>query len=201
MTVRATSLAGSAPPEFYPFLSQAVSALRWATIAVLLVLTAVEPKVGRLGMANWVLILLFAAYNLAIELLLYRFLDLHSLSRRVVVDLPVAAAVYLLGGDPGAPLFVLLFLAVICAAVSLPVRASLIYTGVAISLTVLIEPTMPYWVASTESIRELGTARDPPCVGRSGHGHFDPQAGSGARHGPCCSRRGPTAGRARSLAR
>ena len=157
MTLQATSLSRSAQAELYPFLSLAVSALRWATLAVLFVLTTIEPRVGRLGMPNWALILLFAVYNLAIELLIHRFPDLPSLNRRVLIDLPLAAIIYSLGGEPGSPLFVLLFLAVICAAVSMPVRASLIYTAVAISLTVLIEPTMPYWAASTESIRELGT--------------------------------------------
>src|SRR4051812_46883524 len=51
--------------ELYRFLRQAISGLRWGTIILLFVLTFLEPKVGRIGLANWQLILLFAVYNLA----------------------------------------------------------------------------------------------------------------------------------------
>src|SRR5207253_1071093 len=53
---------GQAGP--YQLLSQAVVQLRWATIAVLLVLTLIEPKNGRAGLPNWAVVVLFAAYNL-----------------------------------------------------------------------------------------------------------------------------------------
>ncbi len=51
------------PDEPSRFLRQALSRLRWATIAALLLLTLLQPATGRFGMPPWALLLLFAAYN------------------------------------------------------------------------------------------------------------------------------------------
>src|SRR5207237_4084582 len=108
--------------ELYHFLQQAISGLRWGTIALLLVLTFLEPKVGRIGLANWQLILTFAAYNLASELFLSRLVGPKTLTARVLFDLPVAGFIYFCSAHPGSPQNVLIFLAVICAAISMNLR-------------------------------------------------------------------------------
>src|SRR5438105_939093 len=73
--------------DLYRFLYQAVSSLRWGTVILLFVLTFLEPKVGRIGLTNWQLILLFAAYNLAAELFLPRLFGKKILVPRVILDL------------------------------------------------------------------------------------------------------------------
>src|SRR2546423_863893 len=95
----------------YRFLSQAVFQLRWATIAVLLLLTLVEPKSGRVGLPNWTLVMLFGGYNLLVDSAPARLAGLRPLTRRAALDLPVAGLAYFLSSEPGAPPFVLLFMA------------------------------------------------------------------------------------------
>ena len=58
-----------APPELYRFLRRALFRLRWASILLLLVVTFMQPTLGRGGLATWILVLVFAGYNLLVELL------------------------------------------------------------------------------------------------------------------------------------
>src|SRR5690349_6231232 len=122
-------------PELYRSLGLAVSVLRWMTIVTLFFLAALQPKVGRFGLPNWQLLILFAAYNLAAEMVLGRRPGRTALLWRVIVDLPAAGLVYFASSTPGSPQFDLLFLAVLCAAVSMPLRISLIYTAAAVAIT------------------------------------------------------------------
>ena len=96
------------------------------------------------------------AYNALMELLLRRLPGQRALYWRVIVDLPAAGAIYFFSSTPGAPQFDLIFLAVLCAAISLRLPRSLIYTALATSMTALIEPTLPFWFSSAQSVRELG---------------------------------------------
>ena len=59
----------AAPTELYRFLRWALFRLRWASILLLLLITFMQPTIGRGGLATWVLVLLFASYNLLVELL------------------------------------------------------------------------------------------------------------------------------------
>ncbi len=142
--------------ELYRFLRQAVSGLRWGTLVPLFVFTFLEPKVGRIGLANWQLILLFAAYNLASQLFLPRLFGAKTLVPCAIFDLPVTAFIYFASAQPGSPQNVLLFMAVICAAISMRPRASLLYTSIALVLIGLIEPTLPLWRPTADYERQLG---------------------------------------------
>lgn len=143
--------------ELYRSLSQAVAQMRWATLAVLLLLTLVEPNSGRVDIPSWALLLLFALYNLGVALLPHSSTVRRSHIQNFVFDLPVAALAYFLGNAPGSPLFVLIVLSVTCAAVSMSLLSSLLYTGAAMILTAAIEPTLPLWTSTPEAIREVGT--------------------------------------------
>ena len=68
MAARAEAPA-SPPPELYHFLRWALFRLRWGTILALLLITFMQPTASRVGLPTWALILLFAGYNLLIELL------------------------------------------------------------------------------------------------------------------------------------
>ena len=119
----------SAPPELYRFLRWALFRLRWASILLLLALTFMQSTPGRGGLPTWVLVLLFAGYNLLVELFRSLIPQLRSYTVVALLDLPVVGLLYALGAEPGGPLFLLLFLAADCAAVSLPLRAAVLYTG------------------------------------------------------------------------
>ena len=124
--------------------------VRWVVLAGLLLLSFAQPLVGRAGLPTWALILGFVLYNLVLELLRRR------ITLLPLIDLPVVAALYAASGAPGGPPYVLVLLVVTCAAVTLSLRASLAYTGVAAALMAVIAPTLPFWRASTWQARELG---------------------------------------------
>src|SRR5205823_2507088 len=111
---------------------------------------------GRFGLFNWELLLLFAGYNVLTEVVLGRLPGRVPLLWRVISDLPAVGLVYFASATPGAPQFDLIFLAVLCAAVSMPLRISLIYTAASVAMTAVIEPTLPLWLSTTEDVRELG---------------------------------------------
>src|SRR5207253_6427422 len=136
-------------PDVYRSLSVEVSALRWMALVTLFSLAARQPRIGRFGIINWELILIFAGYNLLAEFILdfefgvldYNPTPIHNLKPkiqnkllwRVIIDLPAAGLVYFSSATPGAPQFDLIFLAVLCAAVSMPLRVSLVYTAAAVA--------------------------------------------------------------------
>jgi len=122
-------------PELYHYLRRSLFLLRWGTIAVLLLLTVMQPVMSRVGLPTWAFILLFGGYNLLIEVLRGRVAWLRRYTRVALLDLPVVGLLYALGGEPGGPLFLLLFLAVDCAAVSMPLRGALFYTVATMGIT------------------------------------------------------------------
>ena len=126
-------------PELYYYLRRSLFLLRWGTIAVLLLLTVMQPVMSRVGLPTWAFILLFGGYNLLIEVLRGRVPWLRHYTRVALLDLPVVGLLYALGGEPGGPLFLLVFLAVDCAAVSMPLRATLLYTGSTMGITARID--------------------------------------------------------------
>ena len=144
-----------APPELYRFLRWALFQLRWATIFVLLLVTAMQPTAGRGGFPTWALVLLFAGYNLLVELLRNLVPRLRPYTVVALLDLPVAGLLYGLGGEPGGPLFLLLFLAADCAAVSMPLRAAVLYTGAAAAIAVLTDVLHLMWSPTGGDVRLL----------------------------------------------
>jgi len=144
-----------APPELYRFLRWALFRLRWASILLLLVVTFMQPTLGRGGLPTWVLVLLFAGYNLLIELLRSLVPRLRSYTVVALLDLPVVGLLYGLGAEPGGPLFLLLFLAADCAAVSLPLRAAVLYTGAVAAIAAITDVVLLMWSPVAADIRLL----------------------------------------------
>ncbi len=144
-----------APPELYRFLRWALFRLRWASILLLLLLTFMQPTPGRGGLATWILVLVFAGYNLLVELLRSLVPRLRSYTVVALLDLPVVGLLYGLGAEPGGPLFLLLFLAADCAAVSLPLRAAVLYTGVVAAIAASTDAVLLMWSPVAADIRLL----------------------------------------------
>jgi signal transduction histidine kinase len=157
--VVATSVSSADTPhadEPSRFLHQALSRLRWATVAALLLLTLLQPMTGRFGMPSWSLLLLFAAYNTLGQWLQTRWPALQSSAPQAILDLLVAGLIYFLGAQPGGPPFVLVVLAVVCAAVSLSLRGTLFSTVAAVIMVAAIAPTLPMWSPTAGHAHELG---------------------------------------------
>lgn len=129
---------------------------RWAVLLGLLVLSLTHSLPGRAGLPTWALILLFAGYNLGLELLRHFTGLLGSTAWLPLLDLPVVAALYSASAAPGGPLFVLFLLVVSCAASVLSLRASLLYTAVVMGIIALVAPTLPFWLETRWQTRELG---------------------------------------------
>ena len=144
------------PVEEYCLPGGPLFRLRWVTLAAVLLLALPRPMSGRTDLPLWALILLFAGYNLVIEVLRARVRWLQSAARVALLDLPVAGALYFLGAAPGGPLYVILLLVLICAAASMTLRSTLIYTVAVAALTTVISPTLPLWSPETGDLRELG---------------------------------------------
>jgi signal transduction histidine kinase len=136
-------------------LAQALRWLRWTILATMLLITLAWPTEGRGGHQIWALVLVFAAYNLLVELIRAWLPPLRGFGWVPLLDLPVAGLLYFLDAEPGGPLFVAFYLAVLTAAICWPLRPTLVYTAAVVVLIVLIAPTLPQWTASPGSIRQL----------------------------------------------
>lgn len=130
--------------------------VRWAVLAGVLLLSFAQPLVGRTGLPTWGLTLLFVLYNLGLELLGRVTPLLQAPPTIPLLDLPVIVVLFAVSAAPGGPLYVLVLLIVTCAAATLSLRASLIYTAATAALMALIAPTTPLWVGSVWQLRELG---------------------------------------------
>ena len=141
------------PPELHRFLRRALFQLRWATILILLLITLAQPALGRTGLPTWALALLFAGYNLLIELLRHRVPRLRPYTLVALLDLPVAGLLYFLDSQPGGPLFLLFFLAVDTAAVSMTLRGTLLYTAATAALAAIVDALLLMWSPTPGDIR------------------------------------------------
>jgi len=138
------------------FLGQALARLRWGTIAGLLLLEVAQPATGLFGVPTWQLGVFFAVYTLLLGLARSQLGLLRSFVWRAIFDLPVAATLYYLGGEPGGPLFVLFLLAVDLAAASMQLRGTLAYTAVAAATAGGIELLLQMWSPTGMDVRGLG---------------------------------------------
>ncbi len=142
--------------ELHRFLDRALLVLEWGSLAALLLITLAQPVTGRAGLPTWALVLLFAAYLLLVDVLRNLVPRLHSFKLKYVMGLPVSALIYSIGTGPGGPLFVLFFLAAACAAATLTLRQSLLYTAAAAVLTIVVDPTFPGWSVAGGDLIDLG---------------------------------------------
>ncbi|MBA2752901.1 MAG: hypothetical protein H0U40_00370, partial [Chloroflexia bacterium] len=138
------------------YLTQALSRLRWATIAALLLLTLLQPTTGRADLPSWALLLLFAGYNGLCQWLQITRPVIHSFPRQAMMDLPTIGLIYAFSAQPGGAPYVLVVLAVVCAAVIFSSRGTLLYTAAAAMTVAAIEPTLPMWSPTAGHVRELG---------------------------------------------
>jgi signal transduction histidine kinase len=143
------------PRDPQRFLRWCFSSLRLATIGVLLLVTLMQPAQGRFGLALEFNILIFAGYTLAMEVVRARVNVRAVYTWICILDLPVVLGLYALGAAPGGLLFVLVFLAVVCAAISMSIRASLVYTFVILVSLSIIDPTLPLWLDQAGDVRRL----------------------------------------------
>jgi len=144
----------SSESDLHRFLDRAVLVLELSSLAVLFLIAFVQPQTGRFGVPIWALVAAFAAYLVLFELLRNRWRRLHSFRLKYALALPISALVYSLAAEPGGPLFVLFFVAVVCASATLAPRESLLYAAAAVVLAAAIEPTLPGWEAG-EDLRGL----------------------------------------------
>ena len=144
--------------EPYRFVSRALLLLESATIAGLLLIALAQPTAGLLGLPTWGLVAIFAGYSLVAALLQRtRLRSLRSFAWRYVADLPVIALLYFLGGEPGGLLFVLFFLAVDCAAVSMTLRGTLLYSVAAVAVVAAVDLALLPGSPGAEDARALIT--------------------------------------------
>lgn len=115
------SLDAAVPHEsdLHRFLDRALFRFESAALVVLLLISLVQPTMGRMSVPTWALLLLALGYRLLIEVLRTYVPALHAFTWKYVLDVPVAALIYVAGAAPGGPLFVLFFLAIACAAASI----------------------------------------------------------------------------------
>ncbi len=141
------------------FIVRALSLLRWGLIAMLLLLTILHPTSGRLGLPSWGWLRLLAVYNLAGDIFL-RACPPSKWPRVLVIrsmlDLPVVGTIYLLSGHAGGPLFTLFFLATVCGATVLSLRATFVYTASSVALAALLEPGLLLPALENSGDRSLG---------------------------------------------
>jgi len=142
-------------PEIDRFLHQMLFWMRWAAIAVLLLLTILQPSDSRMDLPTWAFVLLFAFYNVLVSLIQMRWPASYTLARLAVADLVVTSLMYAIGGEAGGPLFVLFFLGVDSAAASMSSRGIVLYVGAVAAIDTLITVTFPDWSLTGSAIRML----------------------------------------------
>jgi signal transduction histidine kinase len=145
------------PAPFQRALNERLAVLRWSVIAVIFGIVVIWPFAGRTQFPMWTVVLLFACYNLVVDLFKRQVPWLASYAHVAMLDLLFAAAAYFFGSDPGGPLFVLFFVGVITAGVSLPPRRSILYTAFTIIVISVIAPTLPEWSVRSKDLPHLGS--------------------------------------------
>ena len=145
-----------AESPLHRFLDRTLFQFETATLAALLLVTLVQPTIGRIGIPTWMLVLGFLVSNLLVEFVRGRVTRLHAFLHKYVLSLFVSAIVYFLGTGPGGPLFILFLLDVACAAASLTLGASLLYTAAAIALVSVIDASFPTWSLAHGGIQDTG---------------------------------------------
>ncbi len=144
------------PPASYRFLTRSLAWLRWVTVAALVLLMLAQPAVDRTVLPHWALPLLFGAYTLLFDRVKNRLPWLAPFTWEAILDLLVASLIYFLGGEPGGPLRILFFLALVCAVASMTLRAGLVYTAfVAVAMSA-IDLALAGWSPTAENLREVG---------------------------------------------
>ena len=152
---RLTAIRLLATRDLDRFIDRTIARGRWATIAALLPIALAQPSTGGTRVREWMLILLFAAYNLATEIVQRQTRARRGYAWVAFLDLPAVGLLYLFGPEAGGPLFVLLVLAAAQTAALMTLVGSLLYTVGLGVIVMLVEPTLPGWDASAADARGL----------------------------------------------
>ncbi len=131
--------------------------MRWVIIATVLSITLLWPVRGNAGLPLWQLAALFAGYNLLMDLLQPRIRWLRVPGVTATLDLLAAGGVYFMDHQPGGPTFILFYLVILSAVTTLSLRGVLLYTVAIIAVVILIAPTLPFWSATPENLRQLSS--------------------------------------------
>ena len=118
--------------------------LRWFILAALVLLAIAHPLVGYFGLPIWGLVLLFAIYNLLIQMFQGALIGLRAVAWVPLLDLPASSVLYFLSAMPDGPLFVLVLVSVLCAGTCLTLRGSVLYTLASALIVVLLAPVLPF---------------------------------------------------------
>jgi len=132
-----------------------LGAVRWVILAAMLLITLAWPIASRVGYPLWPFVLVFAGYNAAVEVMRRRSSRLASYAWVPYADLPVAALLYYMDAEPGGPLFLGFYLAVVSAALSMTPRRSLLYSAAAAGAIAFIAPTLPLWTGTDVQLRTI----------------------------------------------
>lgn len=149
------SEASAAAADLCAALSGSLSGVRWIALAAMLTITLIWPLPGRAGHPLWLYVSAFAIYNTGVEVARARVPRLRSFAWVPYLDLPVAGLLYFLDAEPGGPLFVAFYLAVITAAVTMTLRGTLLYAGAVVLVVAGVAPTLPLWSATPPQLRTL----------------------------------------------
>ncbi len=122
----------------------------------LLVLGVMQPSTEDVGLPAWLLVIVFAGYNLLVELVRTRVPRLFSFTWLAALDLAIAGLLYALAAEAGGPLFVLFVLAVDSAAASMTLRGTLLYSAAVAVIAGAIDVALPLWAGTPMDVRRLG---------------------------------------------
>jgi len=151
-----TDASAAVEPRPSRFLRRVLLQLRWGTITALLVLGIMQPSTEDVGLPAWLLVIVFAGYNLLVELVRMRWPRRFSFTWLAGVDLAIAGLLYALAAEAGGPLFVLFVLAVDSAAAGMTLRGTLLYTAAVAVLAGAIDVALPLWAGTPMDVRRLG---------------------------------------------
>ncbi len=112
---------------------RALSMLRWGILVSTLAVTLAWSFDTRVHYPVWILVIGFIGYNLIAEMLRRKTQVFGSFAAIALLDLPFAVLAYCLDEAPGGPLFIIFFLGIISAGMSMTTRNAGIYVGITVA--------------------------------------------------------------------
>lgn len=136
-------------------IARVLAPVRWVTIVAIFLLSLSHPLTGRLGEPTWMLVVIFAGYSAAADVIRRRFARWRSPTARAFLDLLVVTALYIVAASPGGPVFALFVLVTVSAACTTTLPRGIAFTAGALLVLAVISPTLPMWRAGPISVRDL----------------------------------------------
>lgn len=136
---------------FWP-LRRSLFTLRWLFFLLLLLIAALWPLPTRVGLPLWATLSVFGLYNGLLQLAIVRAPRLKLDTRIPWLDLPVIAGLYAIGSEPAGAHFTLFVLALLSAAVLLPLDRVVVYTLLTMAVVVLLAPIVTTWSGDARAL-------------------------------------------------